>query len=107
MPDYKEIVRQSQENVKSLGEKLGSLEKLHQDIIQLKESSEGIPKTFNSKFDEIIQVSGKYTETLGASAKIYLSGTNTLLSQKIEALDIQRATLAKEVSRLATIDFSD
>ncbi len=40
MPDYKEIVKQSQDNVKALGEKLKDLDKVHQDILLLKKKPE-------------------------------------------------------------------
>ena len=49
MPDYEEIIKQSQANVKSLSEKLKDLDKLHQEIKALKEAAEGIPEIFNKK----------------------------------------------------------
>ena len=52
MPDYEEIIKQSQANVKSLSEKLKDLDKLHQEIKALKEAAEGIPEIFNKKFQE-------------------------------------------------------
>ena len=54
MPNYEEIIEQSQENVKALGDKLKDLEKLYQEIKILKETAEGIPEFFEKKFQELV-----------------------------------------------------
>ena len=47
MPDYEEIIKQSQANVKSLSEKLKDLDTLYQEIKALKAAAEGVPEIFN------------------------------------------------------------
>lgn len=113
MPKYEEIIEQSQANVKSLGEKLKDLDKLHNDIVILKNSGEAIPKAFEEKFHQVIKVSEDYTNTLGASTKKYLDGNNTLFTANLGELSDQSKNIKtkldefkKEVERLASIDFT-
>ena len=50
MPNYEQIVKESQENVKSLSEKLKDLDQLYQDINSLKTKPESILLAFNENF---------------------------------------------------------
>ena len=70
MPDYEEIIKQSQANVKSLGEKLKDLDKLHQEITALKETAEGIHEIFNKKFQELVKLSEDYTNIWKETTKV-------------------------------------
>ncbi len=106
MPDYEEIIKQSQANVKSLSEKLKDLDKLHQDIKALKESAEGIPEIFNKKFQEFAKLSEDYTNTLGAATKSYLDGNNTLFTTKLSELSTKTKEFEKEITRLVNTDFT-
>ena len=49
MPDYEEIIQQSQANVKSLSEKLKDLDTLYQEIKALKESAKKNSRNFQRK----------------------------------------------------------
>jgi len=106
MPNYEEIIKQSQANVKSLSEKLKDLDKLHQDIISLKTKSEGIPLVFEQNFQKISELSKQYTETLGVASKTYLDGCNTLFTAKLKDLSDENAKLEKEISRLVNTDLT-
>jgi DNA repair exonuclease SbcCD ATPase subunit len=106
MPDYEEIIKQSQANVKSLSEKLKDLDKLYQEIKALKEAAEGIPETFNKKFQELVKLSEDYTNTLGAATKNYLDGNNTLFTTKLSELSTKIKEFEKEITRLVNTDFS-
>jgi len=106
MPEYNELVKQAQGNVNSLGEKLKEFDKLHQDIIALKEHAEEIPAVFESKFNEIVKLSTNYIDSLGGSTKIYLDGSNLLLNTKIKELDAEIKLFEKEINRLVNTDFS-
>lgn len=106
MSDYDEIIKQSQANVKSLSEKLKDLDKLHQEIKTLKEGAEVIPEIFNKKFQELVKLSGDYTNTLGATTKNYLDGNNTLFTTKLSELSIQIKDFDKEITRLVNTDFN-
>jgi len=106
MPNYDEVIQQSQANVKSLSEKLKDLDKLHQDIISLRDSSKGIPNIFNTKFDEIVKLSTNYTNVLGGATKTYLDGNNTLFTTKLSELSNKLKDFDKEVSRLINTDFN-
>ncbi len=82
MPNYDEIIQQSQVNVKSLSEKLKDLDKLHQDIKALIKQ----PEIFDAKFQEIVKLTREYTDTLGTATKQYLDGNNTLFVSKLQEL---------------------
>lgn len=106
MPDYEEIIKQSQANVKSLSDKLKDLEKLHQEIKALKEAAEGIPEIFNKKFQELVKLSEDYANTLGAATKNYLDGNNTLFTTKLSELSTKLKEFEKEITRLVNTDFT-
>lgn len=106
MPDYQQIIKQSQDNVKSLGEKLKDLDKLYLEIRGLKSSAEEIPETFNKKFQELANLSEEYTNTLGKATKSYLDGSNTLFTAKLNELSSKIKEFEKEISRLANTDFT-
>jgi ABC-type transporter Mla subunit MlaD len=106
MPDYEEIIKQSQANVKSLSDKLKDLDRLHQEIKALKELSEEIPDIFNKKFEEIVKLSEGYTNTLGVSTKTYFEGNNTLFTTKLSELSTKIKEFDKEITRLLNTDFS-
>jgi len=106
MPNYEEIIKQSQANVKSLGEKLKDLDKLHQDIKALKEAAQGFPDVFNTKFEDIVRLSEDYTNTLGAATKNYLDGNNALFTKKLSELSTKIKEFEEEIERLVNTDFS-
>lgn len=106
MPDYEEIIKQSQANVKSLSEKLRDLDNLHQEIKALKEAAEEIPEIFNNKFQELVKLSEGYTNTLGAATKSYLDGNNTLFTTKLSELSTKIKEFEKEITRLVNTDFT-
>lgn len=107
MPDYDEIIKQSQANVKSLSEKLKDLDKLYQEIKELKEAAEGVPEIFNIKFQELVKLSEDYTNTLGAATKSYLDGNNTLFTTKLSELSTKIKEFEKEITRLINTDFTE
>lgn len=102
MPNYEEVIQQSQANIKSLSEKLKDLDKLHEDIKELIKQ----PEVFDAKFQQIVRLSEDYTNTLGAASKKYLDGNNTLFTLKLNELSDKVKDLQKEVSRLVNIDLS-
>lgn len=102
MPNYEEIIQQSQANIKSLSEKLKDLDKLHEDIKELIKQ----PEVFDAKFQQIVRLSEDYTNTLGAASKKYLDGNNTLFTSKLNELTDKIKDLQKEVSRLVNTDLS-
>jgi ABC-type transporter Mla subunit MlaD len=106
MPDYEEIIKQSQANVKSLSDKLKDFDKLYQEIKALKEAAEGIPELFSEKFQELVKLSEDYTNTLGAATKNYLDGNNTLFTTKLSELSTKIKEFEKEITRLVNTDFT-
>jgi len=102
MPNYDEIIQQSQANVRSLSEKLKELDKLYQDIEALIKQ----PEIFDSKYEQIVKLSDDYTNSLGASVKIYLDGSNKLFTANINELSVKIKDFEKEISRLVNTDFT-
>jgi chromosome segregation ATPase len=102
MPNYEEVIQQSQANIKSLSEKLKDLDKLHQDIKELIKQ----PEIFDTKYQKIVNLSEDYTNTLGAATKKYLDGNNTLFTTKLNELSDKTRDLQKEISRLVNTDFT-
>jgi DNA repair exonuclease SbcCD ATPase subunit len=102
MPNYEEIIKQSQANVKSLSEKLNDLDKLHQDIKELIKQ----PEMFDAKYQQIVKLTEDYTNTLGASTKKYLEGNNTLFTTKLSELSTKIKEFETEISRLLNTDFT-
>jgi ABC-type transporter Mla subunit MlaD len=102
MPNYEEVIQQSQANIKSLSEKLKDLDKLHQDIKELIKQ----PEIFDTKYQQIVKLSEDYTNTLGAATKKYLDGNNTLFTTKLNELSDKTKDLQKEIARLVNTDFT-
>jgi ABC-type transporter Mla subunit MlaD len=102
MPNYEEVIQQSQANIKSLSEKLKDLDKLHQDIKELIKQ----PEIFDTKYQQIVKLSEEYTITLGAATKKYLDGNNTFFTANLNELSNKTKDLQKEISRLVNTDFT-
>ena len=106
MPTYNELIKQSQDNVNSLRDKLSDIDTLLEDINNAKKIAEGIPEIFNEKFQELVELSGDYTNTLGAATKKYLDGNNTLFTTKLSELSTQINNFVREIDRLVNTDFT-
>lgn len=102
MPNYEEVIQQSQANIKSLSEKLKDLDKLHQDIKKLIEQ----PKIFDTKYQEIVMLAEEYTNSLGAATKTYLDGNNILFIARLNEISNKTKDLQKEITRLVNTDFT-
>lgn len=101
MPNYEEVIQQSQANIKSLSEKLKDLDKLHQDIKKLIKQ----PKIFDTKYQEIVMLAEEYTNSLGAATKTYLDGNNLLFTARLNELANKTKDLQKEIARLVNTNF--
>ena len=112
MPNYDEIISQSQANVQKLGEKLIELEKFFSDIKSIKDNTEktvknsnSIPATFQKKFNEVAELTKSYTETLGSATETYLEGNNNLFITNLNELSNRTEVLQREIARLVGTDF--
>ena len=83
MPNYDEIIQQSQVNVNALAQKLRELDQLHIDIKKLIKH----PETFDAKFVEVRELAESYTKSIGSSVKIFLDGNNTLFIAKLKEME--------------------
>lgn len=102
MPNYEDVIQQSQANIKSLSEKLKDLDKLHQDIKKLIKQ----PKIFDTKYQEIVMLAEEYTNSLGAATKTYLDGNNLLFTARLNELSNKTKDLQKEITRLVNTNFT-
>jgi hypothetical protein len=90
-----EILRESQENVKKLNEKLKDIESLHNEIKESVRLSIKNPILFK-------ELAGKFSE----SAELYLTGNNTIFDQKIVDISNKITELGLEISRLVEVDLN-
>jgi uncharacterized protein YukE len=90
-----EILRESQDNVKKLNEKLKDIENLHNEIKESINLSLKNPKIFK-----------ELAENLNGSAELYLKGNNTIFEEKIVEISTKIAELSSEISRLVEVDFN-
>lgn len=89
-----EILRESQENVKKLNEKLKDIESLHNEIKESVSLSLKNPILFK-----------QLAEKLNDSAELYLTGNNTIFDQKIVEISNKTNELGSEITRLVEVDF--
>ena len=90
-----EILRESQENVKKLNEKLKDIESLHNEIKESVSLSLKNPILFK-----------ELAEKLNDSAELYLTGNNTIFDEKIVEISIKITELGSEITRLVEVDFN-
>ena len=90
-----EILRESQENVKKLNEKLKDIESLHNEIKESVSLSLKNPILFK-----------ELAEKLNDSAELYLTGNNTIFDQKIVEISNKTNELGLEITRLVEVDFN-
>ena len=103
MPNYEEIIQQSQKNIRALSHKLIELDNFHENIEKLIKQ----PEILEDKFKQITKLATDYTNTLGSSTKKYIEITDNLLSTKLNELSKKTNALRKEISRLEDTDFED
>ena len=89
-----EILRESQENVKKLNEKLKDIESLHNEIKESVSLSLKNPVLFK-----------ELAVKLNDSAELYLTGNNAIFDQKIFEISNKINELGSEISRLVNVDF--
>ena len=89
-----EILRESQENVKKLNEKLKDIESLHNEIKESVSLSLKNPELFK-----------ELAAKLNDSAELYLIGNNTIFDEKIYEISNKINELGSEITRLVEVDF--
>jgi uncharacterized protein YukE len=94
--DTEEILRESQENVKKLNEKLKDIESLHNEIKESVSLSLKNPILFK-----------ELAEKLNNSAELYLTGNNTIFDEKIVEISSKITELGSEITRLVEVNFND
>jgi uncharacterized protein YukE len=91
-----EILRESQENVKKLNEKLKDIESLHNEIKESVSLSLKNPILFK-----------ELAEKLNDSAELYLTGNNKIFDEKIVEISSKITELGSEITRLVEVNFND
>lgn len=98
MPDYEQLLESAHQNLVVLQNKLGDLNKLHQDIEELLKQ----PEILDKKFKEFV-ISN---ESLGGTVNKYLDDNNALFTTKISELSTQINEFRTEITRLVNTDFT-
>jgi hypothetical protein len=98
MKEYniEEILRESQENVKKLNEKLKDIETLHNEIKESVNLSLKNPILFKELADK-----------LNGSAELYLEGNNTIFEGKILEIANKIVVFSSEINRLVEFNLED
>jgi DNA repair exonuclease SbcCD ATPase subunit len=90
-----EILRESQENVKKLNEKLKDIETLHNEIKESVSLSLKNPILFKD-----------LAQKLNGSAELYLEGNNKIFEGKIIEISSKITELGAEINRLTNVDLN-
>ena len=111
MPNYNEILAQSDRNVTDLKKQLKQFEQLHEDLQRRIEQAEKIPKEYQEHFTNIRRISERFINDLGGTVRKYFDGNNNLFNKNltklhsdVQYLDEQIVIFEKEVNRLKDTD---
>ena len=111
MPDieeiYSQVVHASQENVRRLNGKIDELDQFVADMAQAKDGIRQIPAEFQSRFAEIVTLTGKHLEDVGAATESYLASTDKMLDANLKNLVAESAKLKHEIDRLAAVNLKE
>lgn len=104
MPEYKEILEQSEENIVALKQQIEVFQYLHEDLKRRIEQTGEIPKMYNELFEKIKKLSEDYLKGLGSTVKNYVEGNNKFLQDNIGELKKLNTSLKDEINRLSEVD---
>lgn len=104
--NYEEIVEQSHLNVTALSKKIKELDKFNEQIKNVTSQNIEMPLYFNKLFEEIMEISVQYTESLGKASENYLKGNNKILASKITDFERRLAEFKEQIIRLSKADFN-
>lgn len=107
MPNYDEIIQKSQENVNVLSQKLKALDKLHQDTIALRGSSDALPEKLRTQFDAIAKIISDFVSLFNESTNKYVEVNNSLLTSRMSQFSEKLTTFNREIVRLSNIDLTN
>lgn len=118
MSDINDMLRLSYKTLNELQLKLGQLNEVHQDVVNLKdEATKGnvigskIPEEFKNKFEEVKRLSHQYLTDINAATnkyfeinnKVYVDNQN-LFIEHIKDLHNKNIELQKQIERLEKVD---
>ena len=92
MPNYDEIIEQSQENIKALTKKLTEIDEIYETISSLTQTAQEIPIAFENKFKEIVDIDINFIQDNEA-----LSNKGTLRGLHFQEGDHAQAKLVQVV----------
>lgn len=104
MPEYKEILEQSEENIIALKQQIEVFQYLHEDLKRRIEQTSEIPNMYNELFKKIKKLSEDYLKGLGSTVKNYVEVNNKCLQDNIGELKKLNTFLKDEIERLSEVD---
>ena len=114
MPNYDEILAQSDRNVTDLKNQLQQFEQLHKDLQRRIEQAEKVPFEYQRHFTNIKRISERFVNDLGGTVQKYFDGNNSLFNKNltnlhsdVQRLDKQIETFKKEISRLKNTNLEE
>lgn len=106
MPNYEEILEQSEHNIEALKQQINSFQSLHQDLKRRIDQTDEIPTEYDEFFENIKKLSEDYLNGLGNTVKNYIEGNNKLFKERISDLSNLNNSLKDEIDRLSNIDLA-
>lgn len=104
MPDYEDILEQSEQNIVALKQQIEAFQSLYEDLKRRIEQTDGIPAKYDEFFEKIRKLSEDYLNGLGKAVQIYVEGNNKLFKDRIGELSKLYISLKHEIDRLSKID---
>jgi len=85
--DYNTVIQASQDNIRLLREKLDDLDKLHRDILSLKNDTGELPIKFNKWYADFVKINENYREVLSEANKKYVDTNNEMFTSSLEVFN--------------------
>jgi len=86
---YEQLIREAHENVSKLQNKLQSLDNVYNEIKQMKDNVGAMPGVFQSKYDEVIELSKGYLGNVKELEAEYLKHLKALSADYLKSYDKQ------------------
>jgi len=93
---YEQLLQEAHANVSKLQDKLQSLDNVYSEIKQMKDNAGAIPGVFQSKYDEVIELSKGYLGNVKELETEYLKHLKALSADYLKSYDKQLTTYGEE-----------
>jgi len=103
---HEELIEKSYIELEALQNEVTLLADMRKNLETLISTNNQLPVIFEEKFKKIIELTEKYSLSLGLAAKTYLDGNDILFASCLSELSTKLKEFENEISRLANTDFA-